>query len=518
MKKIIFSAACLAMALASCNQIETPENENQTTRLGINVTTAVETKGLVTDKYLPDGSSVGVFVTDKSGVTYDGQTFANVKYTGAGTGTSQTWSSETSIMLSYNQAVLASYYPYSEDVTDVKAIPVKATSDIQTDWMWAQPVTGLYNKNTNAQISMSHALAAVRLNVKRGNYEGSVEVTSVGFSSDGAATEALLDATNGTLSSITGQGSQFVAYETFTTSNTAEQFEFMTIPTGVSAPMVVELTVNGSKLTALGEAALLEPGYIYEYTVSVDGSTGVSVVGFTVSQWQSVNKGSVAFYEELEYDFDGTVPDPFVEWAAIQHKDGSLYSVSKWEAYETAGLVTDADANGVVVLYSRYAVCPHVIYPVRAGGGKHYSSTGTVPGVTTTTNIAEARLDVNGKANTEAILAAVANGTIADATAAQYCVGITFANGQQGYLPAAGELQAWNDNYNKIMDCLNAISSSSAMLPFNTKLWSSTSYNEYRAWQIKAPGELYDAVKKDPNYPTSGNGFVCPVTEFTPPM
>ena len=41
MKKIIISAACLAMALASCNQIETPENEYQTTRLGINVTTEI---------------------------------------------------------------------------------------------------------------------------------------------------------------------------------------------------------------------------------------------------------------------------------------------------------------------------------------------------------------------------------------------------------------------------------------------------------------------------------------------
>ena len=314
MKKIIFSAACLAMALASCNRIETPENEYQAMSLGINVTTAAETKGLVRGTKLPDGSSVGIFVTDKSGVTYDGQTFTNVKYTASGSESSQTWSSETSIMLSSNQAVLASYYPYSEDVTDVKAIPVKATSDIQTDWMWAQPITGLNNKNTSANITMNHALAAVRLSVLQGSGEGSVEVTSVGFSSEGAATEALLDATKGTFSSITGQGSLFVVNETFTTSNTAEQFEFMTIPTGVSAPVVVELTVNGSKMTALGKSVRLEAGYIYDYTISVDGTNGASIQASELRDWKEGNQqGGVAFYEELEYNFDGTIPDPFVE-------------------------------------------------------------------------------------------------------------------------------------------------------------------------------------------------------------
>ena len=515
MKKIIISAACLAMALASCNQIETPENEYQATRLGINVTTAMETKGIVSGKYLPDGSSVGIFVTDKSGISYDGQTFANVQYTGAGTGTSQKWSSETSIMLSYNQANLAAYYPYSKDVTDVKAIPVKATSDIQTDWMWAQPVAGLYNKNTTANIAMSHALAAVRLNVKHGKYEGYTEVTSVGFSSEGAATEALLDATNGTLSSISGAGTQFVAYETFTTSNTAEQFEFITIPTGTSAPMVVELTVNGSKLTALGEAALLEPGYIYEYTISVDGTTGVSIVGVTVSEWQSVNKGSVAFYEELKYDFDGTVPDPFVEWAAIQHKDGSLYSADKWLAYETAGLVTDADANGVAVLYSKYAVCPHVIYSKGSDSMIKWSSdTETiVPGVTTTLNTDEAIVDVNGKANTEALLAAVTNGIIPDAPAAQYCADLTFANGQQGYLPAAGEIQAWIDNLNQIQACMTAIGGEFSRNDI-TPTWSSTQGNDYYAYGFFCP---YNEYYIKPQNRKAATQTIYAVTEFTPP-
>ena len=513
MKKIIISAACLAIALASCNQIETLENEYQAMSLGINVTTAVETKGLVRGTKLPDGSSIGIFVTDKSGVTYDGQTFENVKYTASGSESSQTWSSETSIMLSNNQAVLASYYPYSEDVTDVKAIPVKATSDIQTDWMWSQPVTGLYNKNTTATITMKHALTAVRLSVQKGKYEGSVEVTSVGFSSEGAATEALLDATNGTLSSISGQGTQFVVNETFVPSSTKKSFDIITVPAGVSAPMVVELTVNGSKMTALGKSVLLEAGNIYEYTISVDGTNGASINAVGVEPWQSYGyaQGSVAFYEELEYNFDGTIPEPFVEWAAIQHKDGSLYSASKWLAYETAGLVTDDDANGVVVLYSRYAVCPHVIHRRSSTSYLSYlnpTQTALIPGVTVAATSAEAQLDVNGRANTEALLAAVADGTITTAPTAQYCAGITFPNGQQGYLPAAGEVQAWMDNETEINKCLEAVGSDKVL---NGSKETSTLKDRYYRYRTNGKSFLTE-------FNTTQGGYARPVTEFTPPM
>lgn len=515
MKKIIISAACLAMALASCNQIETPENEYQAMSLGINVKAAVETKGLLTDYYLPAGSSIGVFVTDKSGVTYDGQTLANVKYTGAGEKSSQTWTTESNIMLSNNQANLAAYYPYSEDVTDVKAIPVKATSDIQTDYMWATPVSGLYNKKTDAIIYMNHALAAVRLIVKQGNGQGSVEVTSVAFSSDGAATEALLDATKGTLSSINGQGTQFVVNETFVPSSTEKSFDFITVPAGVSAPIIVELTVNGSKMTALGKSVLLEAGNIYEYTISVDGTNGASVSRVMMSQWEVQDKGSTVIYEEIEYNFDGTVPDPFVEWAAIQHKDGSLYSASKWKAYKTAGLLTDADANGVVVLYSKYAVCPHVIYSKGSDSMIKWSSdTETiVPGVTTTLNTDEAIVDVNGKANTEALLAAVTNGIIPDAPAAQYCADLTFANGQQGYLPAAGEIQAWIDNLNQIQACMTAIGGEFSRNDI-TPTWSSTQGNDYYAYGFFCP---YNEYYIKPQNRKAATQTIYAVTEFTPP-
>lgn len=110
-----------------------------------------------------------------------------------------------------------------------------------------------------------------------------------------------------------------------------------------------------------------------------------------------------------------------------------------------------------------------------------------MPGVTTTEDDAAAKLDVNGKANTEAILAAVTAGTIADAPAAQYCAGVTFVNGQQGYLPAAGELQAWYDNKTAVDVCMDAIGGDQGLTKYP---WSSTQNTDDYAWYLESTGIL----------------------------
>lgn len=187
-----------------------------------------------------------------------------------------------------------------------------------------------------------------------------------------------------------------------------------------------------------------------------------------------------------------------MEWARIQHKDGTLYTSGEWLAAETAGTVTDADANGVAVLYSKYAVCPHVIHPKYSEGYHTWSSNSSVevPGVTATYDNAAARLDVNGKANTDAILAAVADGTIPDAPAAQYCADVTFANGEKGYLPAAGEIQAWYDNKTAVNACMDAIGCD----PVDDEdyyTWSSTQCSASVAWYWASNYRLLGRNNKD---------------------
>ena len=504
MKKHIISAACLIAALASCNQVEVPEYQPMS--LDIAVTTVAETKGLVTGTTLPSGSSVGLFVTDQTGITYDGVEVSNVKYTAAGEGASQTWSAVSDIMLSGTKGTLKGYYPYSESVTDITAIPVKATSEIQNDWMWATPVRNLNYKYYNATVKMNHALAAVRLSVIRKTATDEAEITSITFKSDAAAREAVLNATNGALSSISGAGEKYTAKETFTASDTKKSFDFITVPAGVSAPIAVELTVNGSMMSAESDPVLLEAGNLYEYTLVISVNEGLSMNTLSVTEWSTVENEELVELGPKPI----TIPDPYEEWARIQHVDGTLYTAEEWLAAETAGTVTDADANGVAVLYSKYAVCPHLIHPKYATDKKQWSSNTSVvvPGVPATTDKTVARLDVNGQANTDAILTAVVAGTIADAPAAQCCAETIFANGQQGYLPAIGEIQAWQDNITVINVCMDAIAAD-YVNSYPKYIWSSTQYSAKQVWFWNSSNNGSSDCPKDPY------NYVRPVTDFS---
>jgi hypothetical protein len=82
-------------------------------------------------------------------------------------------------MLSSSKAVLYVYYPYSDKVTDISRIPVEATSDNQTDYMYADPVTDLNNHNPEAAVLLKHALAAVRISLTRGTYTGKGVITGI---------------------------------------------------------------------------------------------------------------------------------------------------------------------------------------------------------------------------------------------------------------------------------------------------------------------------------------------------
>lgn len=478
MKSRIIILVTAAFAFLACNQVDLPQNQHA--RLDIKVKTGITTKGVITDNSLPSGSSVGLFVTDDSGVTYNGMPMNNIQYTGTGEGNSQIWATEEDIMLSGTNATLKGYFPFSDGVTDITAIAVEATTDVQTDWMYATPVAELNNKNFTTVLSMNHALAVVRLNLIRDSYNGVGEITSVSFTSEGAATNAVLNATDGSLSSITGAGAAYTSDEAFSLTAEKKTIEFITVPAGVSAPISLSVMMNGAEIVAEIPAVTLQPGKIYNYTVAV-GTSALTLQKMNVIEWNVIDKGTLQ-----PEPFVITVPDPYEEWARIQHVDGTLYTAEEWLEAEAAGTVTDADANGVAVLYSTVAVCPHVIHPncteseVEWGG-----NTAKINGILSTKVKDEAKFDVNGQANTEIILATLNSGT---ADAAENCAGITFANGQQGYLPAAGELLAWHDNLSAIDLCMDAIGGRKLSMPNMTNAewyWSSTEYDGYNFWAVR---------------------------------
>lgn len=536
MKRSIILTALAVAALASCNRIETPEVKDNV--LDISVRKSVGTKTIVEGTTLPDGSEIGLFVTDQTGTTYDGVNLNNVKYTATGEGEAQKWNTLSNISLSASVANVCSYYPYNESVYDITAIPIEATSEVQTDWMWGTPVSGLDNKNYSATINMNHALAVIRLNLVKGNYLGTGNVTSVKIQSDGAGTSAILNAKTGALSSIKGANSDFLNTEEFILTGEGKVIDFIVVPTKIESPINIEVFINNEEMRASTSGINLEAGKIYEYSVSV-GVEALQLNKLNVTEWiegevmeqmispnipkvnisgtttnirfeqtyanktltlkaiptlegfsvnevtvkggvltQSVDENGIRtivitdIISDITVSLSGTT---YNEWARIQHVNGTLYTAEEWLAAEDAGTVTDADANGVAVRYSKYASCPHIIYPKYGLEKLSYGyGNGNTSGVCKTGSMDNARKEVNGKANTDALLIAVANGTLSNAPAAQYCVETVFANGQKGYLPAAGEVQAWFDNKTAVISCMDAIGGDEVD---DRACWTSTQYD-----------------------------------------
>ena len=96
MYRNLYCFMALLWVLCSCtDELQLIDNQSGEgfSNLSINVITEqIESKGLVTDTYLPSGSAIGVTVLNTSGSNYDGTAYSNIKFTSSGTGTSQTWS------------------------------------------------------------------------------------------------------------------------------------------------------------------------------------------------------------------------------------------------------------------------------------------------------------------------------------------------------------------------------------------------------------------------------------------
>ena len=143
---------------------------------GIN---ALESRAIFTDTKLPDGKPVGVRL--------DGYAdYANLVYTGTTTGTTQTWSSTTSVTLTDTKGTLYAYYPQSSSV-EIDAIDVDMTVADQTDWLYATPVTDVNEDKASVAVTMNHALANINVTVNKGSYLGAGNITNITVQSDGIA-------------------------------------------------------------------------------------------------------------------------------------------------------------------------------------------------------------------------------------------------------------------------------------------------------------------------------------------
>ena len=282
--------ALLAMLLVcSCHEEITPmipEEIDQQEELVLNMSTETITKAIIEGSRLPDNSSVGLFITDDSGF-YEPAGYKNIKYTSRSEGGTQVWESENPIYLSDKDATLYSYYPHLASLTSMNLLPVTASSTVQVDYMWGNPVN-VSKGNRVANITMKHALAVVRVTFVRGTYSGDGIVSKVSFSGGCAASIAALDITNGTLSNFIGQGAAISpTISKKTLSSTSQKADIIVIPTQETDGKIT-MTIDGKDYFLEFGDIELHQGEITQFHLTVnDGQLSLSDI--TVSEWTYSN-------------------------------------------------------------------------------------------------------------------------------------------------------------------------------------------------------------------------------------
>lgn len=304
---IITAATLLAVSCGSISEEECQQADSELTGLEISVSTdeSEETRGIISKTTLPSGSVIGLYLYDDTGTRYDGWRYENVAYTATGNGSSQSWDSENRIMVSSTEGTLYGYYPYSEDVQSIGKIPVTATSEVQEDVMWAEPVSEISKDSRTVSIIMKHALSAVRLTLRRGSYTGEGRVTSASVSGSGMATGAMLDGTCGELSKISGAGTAISpAFTSFTLSEDGDDIDIIVVPSDGKGDIAVCVDIDGKTYEVAIEDVTLSQGEIAGCELTVNNGE-VNVANVEVMRWTSKSAGDRVIRNDFNIYLEG---------------------------------------------------------------------------------------------------------------------------------------------------------------------------------------------------------------------
>ena len=207
--KVIFKCMLLAGLpfLAACNSDDTDLQMVQPLQLCVS-TGVSESRAVVDGWFLPEGGQLGVSLVAADGSAYDGKSYNNIPYTATGNGYDipQTWSCTGSVVpsLSTTLGKAVAYYPYNESVTDLTAIPIETAS--QTDYMYSGWYSYLYYATPKANLTMNHAMAVIKAKIKKETLGSYTQLVSIQITGDMIGSSAILNATDGSLSSISGLG------------------------------------------------------------------------------------------------------------------------------------------------------------------------------------------------------------------------------------------------------------------------------------------------------------------------
>ena len=297
--------AAAFLSAAACSPIDNP-TKNHTIKEGeltISVSTEEPTRGMITDRVLPDGSEMGLGLFDNDGNVYLGKRYEHIYAVAENTEDGQIWTMQNNVLLGESEATLYAYYPYSKYSYDIRDVTVEANSYEQGDFMYGGPYTGLTADNRHVNIHLKHALGAVRVCTRRGTYDGPGAIRSLGVGGDATRTRGQFDVTQGKFTSLVAGGTIYPT-TTFQLSDEPNVQDVLLIPSGEPGDLKITMTVDDYILEATIPDFLLEPGKISQVAISVDWGK-LTVTDVTVQKWYNSDRGTAVVPADYRVCLEG---------------------------------------------------------------------------------------------------------------------------------------------------------------------------------------------------------------------
>lgn len=327
-KVVVYLMLAVALGTTACNNdVDGLAAGSNLLDVSFNVTSP-NSRALITDEYLPEGSRTGALLV---GEGYD--EYANICFTATGSEENQTWKSDN-VYLNSNAATLYSYYPYSVDA-DVSALQIETAS--QTDYMYGTPLTTVSAANPSVTVALNHALTNVSINLLKGNYTGEGKISSVSVMGEGIATGGTFNAAQA-VPAFTSYNGVGTAVARNVTATMGTPIDIMVVSTGVKAPVQFSVVVDGVTYTSSSSDIILAEGLSYSYTFNLN-TTKMNMLKSGVTKW---GVGQITDNGPLDMNA-GTSKD------AWQFLGNGVYAVSA-EGNPVPASKADETCKGVVLV------------------------------------------------------------------------------------------------------------------------------------------------------------------------
>ena len=272
--------------------------------LSISVNTQPPTKGMITERVLPDGSELCIGIFNPDGSNYMGKNYGHLYFKAENGPGTQIWKPSGQVLLGESEGVLYAYYPYSMySGGDIRHIFVEADSYTQDDFMYAGPYTGLNMDNKHVDITLKHALAAIKLTTRRGSYEGAGAIRSIGLGGYCGGYQGYFDVTQGKFTEVSTGG---IIYPTtsFNLSDGPNEQYIMLIPTGEPGDLMIRMTIDEVYYTKTIPNFMIEQGKITNLNLSVDKGK-LTINSVTLSEWAVTARGEATAMADYRVTLTG---------------------------------------------------------------------------------------------------------------------------------------------------------------------------------------------------------------------